>query len=186
MKKEILIHSLSILFFILIVIVVRQWFSLSFWPIIPGIIIGTLLPDIDHLIYVYYLRPYEVTSQRAIYGVQKGELVKTWELLASTRSERKHLILHTALFQTIFIVLSFLIITSSASILGRGIVIAFMLHLVVDQALDIKQSGSLANWFHNFPLLSQIENEVDATNKTRTMVYFFINIAILLILSLVL
>ncbi len=181
MKKEILIHTLSILFFTLIVIVFKRWFNLSYWPIIPGIIIGTIFPDIDHLIYVYYLKPYEVTSQRAIYGVQRGEFMKTWDLLASTRSERKNLILHSAIFQIIFLILSFLIVTSSASVLGRGIVMAFMLHLVVDQVLDLGQTNSLANWFHNFPFISGIE-----INKTRTLIYLFVNIFLVFVLSVVL
>jgi len=181
MKKEILTHSLSVIIFAFIVVVIRHMFNLSYWTFIPGIIIGTILPDIDHLIYVYYLRPYEATSQRAIYATNRGEFMKTWELLAVTRSERKHLILHTAVFQIIFLILSFLIITSSASIFGKGIVIAFMLHLVVDQTLDIKETNTLANWFHNFPILSEIE-----FNHSKTIIYFLGNIALLLILSLVL
>lgn len=174
MKKEILTHILAALFFSLIVIVLKGMLNLSYWPFIPGIILGTILPDIDHIIYVLYLAPQELTSQRVVYGLKRGEILKTWEILAVTRNERKHLILHTAVFQIVFLILSFLIITSSGSIFGRGLVIAFMLHLVVDETIDLSTIGNLSNWFYNFPFTAP------------TMPYYYLNVGLLLIFSILL
>lgn len=174
MKKEILTHILAALFFTLVTIVLKGLFNLSYWPFIPGIILGTILPDIDHLIYVLYLAPQELTSQRVIYGLKRAEFLKTWEILAVTRNERKHLILHTVVFQIVFLVLSFLIITSSGSIFGRGLVTAFLLHLVVDETIDLSTIGNLANWFYNLPF------------TVPAMPYYYLNVALLFIFSILL
>jgi len=53
--------------------------------------------------------------------------------LLSTRQERIGLIFHTILFRAIFFVLTFWVMTSSTSLFGKGIVLAFCLHLVIDQ-----------------------------------------------------
>lgn len=81
MKKELALHFLSSLFLFIPISLVRHYFAstvlqtiLSFWPFWLGALIGTILPDIDHIIYVYFLRPYEVTSQRINYMAQRGEL----------------------------------------------------------------------------------------------------------------
>jgi hypothetical protein len=66
------------------------------------------------------------------------------KLLFDTRGERRKLIFHSAFFQVIFVVLSFLVITSSGSLFGMGLVLAFFLHLLVDQFVDLTatQDGS--------------------------------------------
>lgn len=133
-------------------IFILRYLNVSNWPFLVGCFIGVILPDIDHYIYVYYLRPYEVTSQRVMYDVKKGNLWQSWDLLSATRSERTNLILHSILFQVLFLILSFLIISSSSSLLGKGLVLAFLLHLLVDQYLDLKSNGNLANWFKNIPI----------------------------------
>ncbi len=158
MKKELALHLLTTLILLVIIFIFRYLnlqsltANLSYLPFLVGGIIGSILPDIDHLIYVYYLRPYEVTSQRVMYDVQKGNLRQTWNLLSATRGERVNLILHTVLFQILFLVLSFLVITSSASLLGRGLVLAFLLHLFVDEVLDLKANGNIANWLKNIAI----------------------------------
>ena len=95
-------------FFILITLL-KKYFNLSYWPLWLGGMIGTFLPDIDHVIYVMFLKPVELTSQRVNYLVQRQELKRAVELLYDTRSERVGLIFHTVLFQLIFLVLTFLL-----------------------------------------------------------------------------
>lgn len=159
MKKEIFIHfSLFFLFFV-VVLFTKGFFNLSSWPFWLGGLIGTLLPDLDHLIYVYFLRPQELTSQRVSYMLGKRELVRSLELLASTRSERTKLIFHTAFFQIIFIILSFLIFTSSPSFFGRGLALSFYLHILIDQAVDLREIGNLDAWFRDFPINLDIQKQ---------------------------
>ncbi|HEX6977208.1 MAG TPA: hypothetical protein VF185_02530 [Patescibacteria group bacterium] len=174
MKKEILIHTISFILLFLLFSFLKGWISINYWPLWVGGLIGTILPDVDHIIYVYYLRPNELTSQRAIYMSQKGELLKTWQLLASTRSERRNLILHTTLFQIIFVILAFLVLTSSASLIGRGIVLAFLLHLTIDQIVDYQNMKTLSNWIYKLNLV---------LDNTQTVIYLVSSLAILLIFS---
>ena len=158
MKKELAQHFFTTIILFIPIFLLRYLnihllsANLSFIPFLIGGLIGTVLPDIDHIIYVYYLRPYEVTSQRVMYDVKKGNLSESWNLLSSTRSERTNLILHTVTFQLLFVLLSFLVISSSGSMLGRGLVLAFLLHLFIDEMIDLKANGNLSNWFRQIPI----------------------------------
>jgi hypothetical protein len=171
MKKELARH-----FFYLIIlfvpIFILKYLNIHNWPFIIGGIIGTILPDIDHVIYVYYLRPYELTSQRVMFEAKKGNLWATWDLLSSTRSERTNLILHSVLFQILFTILSFLVITSSGSLFGKGLVLAFLLHLLVDEIWDLKANGNLFSWFKNIPIVLDI---------SQVKYYLYANAAIILV-----
>lgn len=172
MKKEIALHFLAALVFFTLTTLVKGYLNLSFWPFWVGAIIGTILPDVDHLMYVYLLNPQDLTSQRVNYMIGKRELFASWNLLASTRSERTELILHTAIFQVIFVVLAFLVITSSGSIFGRGIVLAFLLHLLVDEVVDLKSTGGIANWLRQVPIV---------LDKMQIDIYLIVNFVILII-----
>ncbi len=175
MKKELALHILTTLILLIPIFLIR-FLNLSNWPFFVGGLIGAILPDIDHIIYVYYLRPYEVTSQRVMYEAKKGDLWRTWDLLSSTRSERANLILHTVFFQIVFLLLSFLVVSSSSSLLGKGLVLAFLLHLLVDEIMDLRSTGSLANWFKNIPI------QLDATQLN---IYLIANFAAICILTLI-
>ncbi len=122
------------------------YLTLSYWQFWLGGLIGTLLPNIDHLIYVFFLNPQELTSQRVNFLLQKKEISRILTLLSETRSERKNLIFHTFIFQLIFLTVALFIITSSSSVFARGLVLAFMLHLSIDQIIDLKSMGGLENW----------------------------------------
>ncbi len=154
MKKEILTHFLFLASFLIFVALARRWLKLDAWPFWIGGLVGTVLPDVDHLIYVYVLRPYELTSQRAINLIKQKEFFKAFELIFDTRYEKTKLIFHTAYFQLIFLVLTFLVITSSGSYFGTGLVLAFSLHLLVDQAVDLTEIGDLSSWFKDTPYIA--------------------------------
>jgi len=157
MKREVFLHfSFWFSFFVLITLV-NRFFNLSYWSFWLGGIIGTILPDIDHLIYIYFLQPQDLTSQRANYMLQKREWKKTLGLLYITRSERMGLIFHTVTFQLIFLVLTFWVVSSSASLFGKGLVLAFSLHLLIDQIVDLMELESFANWQKNLPFEIEID-----------------------------
>ena len=162
MKRELALHFGVFVLFAILVILFKRWFDISYWPFLVGGILGTLLPDIDHLIYVYFLSPQDLTSQRVSYLLNKRDVGRSLSLLYETRSERKGLIFHSTVFQIIFWVLTFLVVTSSGSIFGWGIVLAFSLHLILDQWIDF-------NFY-----------------KQKPTPYFYINILILLFLGILL
>ena len=102
MRRELFIHFSFWLSFFVLITLVKQLFNLSYWPFWVGGVVGLFLPDIDHLVYVFFLQPQELTSQRVNFLLDKREVKRTLELLYETRSERTGLIFHTILFQLIF------------------------------------------------------------------------------------
>ena len=190
MKKEILTHIVYLLVFSILVILVKRYFlpleltsALRIALFLLGGILGTIMPDIDHLIYIYLLHPQELTSQRVNYVMGnmalpvKQRIWQVFELMTATREERKGLIFHTIHFQLIFWVLTFLVISSSGSILGRGLVLAFSLHLIIDQLLDLMKLENLDNWFRAW----NIELE-----KEKYLFYWLGNVVVLLIFGVIL
>jgi hypothetical protein len=177
MKKEIFIHFSFLISLFIFISLAKGWMGLSYWSFWVGGIVGNFLPDLDHFIYVYFLRPHELTSQRVSYLVEKRNLSRSFRLLAETRSERTKLIFHSGLFQLIFIVLAFFVVTSSGSLFARGVVLAFFLHLLVDQAVDLVETGNMDNWTGGYRL---------ETSNNQAKIYWSIMFLILLLLSFVL
>lgn len=151
MRRELFIHFSFWLYFFVFISLVKHFLSLSYWPFWVGGILGVILPDIDYLIYVFFMNPQDLTSQRVNFLLRKKEIGRTISLLYETREERKGLIFHTSLFQIIFLVLTFLIISSSTSIFGIGLVLSFSLHLMVDQLIDLVDTKNLNNWGNILP-----------------------------------
>lgn len=151
MKKDLAIHFTFAIALFVLVSIFRDWLSLSFVAFWIGGVVGTLLPDVDHLIYVYVLRPDEASSQKIATLISQKQVLKTWDFLASTRTDRKGLLIHNASFQVLFLLFSILIITSG-SLIGMGIVLGFMLHLILDEVVDLVEMGNLDGWFSGFPV----------------------------------
>ena len=174
MKKELFIHFAFWFSFFVFVSIFRNYLALSYWPFWLGGFFGTLLPNIDHLIYVFFLNPHELTSQRISFLVQKKEISRVLTLLSETRTERKNLIFHTFLFQILFLIISFLIVTSSTSIFAKGLVLAFLIHLIVDQLVDIIEIKNLDNWGNIFPV---------SLDRKKSILYIFLLFLIVCIMS---
>ena len=156
MKRELAIHLFSFFIFFLVLSFLRGWFTLPYAVFWIGGLIGTILPDLDHLLYALY----ELTSQRTKSLLARGQIASTLSLLATTRRERKNLIFHTAWFQILFLVLTFWTLSSSGSLVGRGLVIAFSLHLIIDQIVDMMEINTLENWFWSIPVNLKKEHHV--------------------------
>ena len=151
MRKELTVHFVFWLIFFVVIILIRRYFDLSYILFVVGGLLGVVMPDLDHLIYAYFIKPEDLTSQRINYLVNKNEIKRTVELLYETRQERRELTFHSIFFQGIFFILMFWVLSSSGSLLGRGLVLSFMLHLSVDQFIDLKNMNSLSSWFKNLP-----------------------------------
>ena len=177
MKKEIVIHYSFLISFIIFVSLAKGWMNLSYWPFWAGGIIGNFLPDLDHFIYVYFLKPHELTSQRVGYMMGKKNFSRSFQLLLESRSERTKLIFHSGLFQLIFVVLAFLVVTSSGSLFARGVVLSFYLHLLVDQAVDYVETGNMNNWTGGYGI---------ELSKKQAKTYWIIMFLVLILLGFVL
>lgn len=152
LRKEIITHFAFLISFFTLITLFRSWYDLFYLPFWIGGIIGTVLPDLDQFIYVYFLRPTDLSSQRTYSLIQQKNLKAAMRVMATTRTERKYLIFHTAHFQLIFLILAFLVVTSTGNVLGRGIVLGTSLHLIIDQVVDFMETGRLDNWFRQFQL----------------------------------
>lgn len=151
MRRELFIHYSFWFSFFVFIALLKHYFVLAAWPFWLGGIFGTLLPDLDHIIYFYFVSPMELTSQRFDFLAHKKAVGRMARLLYETRKERNGLIFHTLFFQAIFLILTFWMLTSSQSLFGRGMVLAFAMHLSIDQIIDITEEGSLKNWMNYLP-----------------------------------
>jgi len=151
MKRELFIHFSFWFAFFVFIAVLKHFFVLSDWQFWAGGLLGLILPDIDHIIYIYFVKPTDLSSQRINHLVGERKLWRSIELLYETRDERKGLIFHTIFFQLIFFVLTFLMLSSSSSILVHGLVLSFLIHLSVDQLIDLNDQKSLDNWSTYLP-----------------------------------
>lgn len=152
MKRELFIHFSFWFSFFVFISIIKHVLTLSYWPFWLGGIVGIFLPDIDHLLYMYLTGPQELTSRRINYLIGNKDFIRTIGLLYETRNERNNLIFHTIFFQIIFLILTFWVMTSSGSLIGRGLVLSFALHLSVDQIVDLTEMKSFDNWTKMSPL----------------------------------
>lgn len=151
MKKDLATHFVFAVALFILFSVYRDWLSLKFMPFWLGGILGTLLPDVDYLIYVYVLKPKESASQEVSSLISQGKISKTWDVVMTKFSDRKGLLVHNASFQTLFLVFAVWMVTSG-NLMGMGLVLAFMLHLLLDQVTDLMEKGSIDGWFNGFPI----------------------------------
>lgn len=109
---------------------------------------------IDHLLHVFVYKPQELTSIRVQTLVKQKQYKEAILLLYSTYDERKDLIFHTILFQAIFAILTFWVVSSSGSIFARGLVLGYYLSLVI------------------YNLKKYLNKEIIITNEDTTRIYF--------------
>lgn len=132
MKREVSNHLIFFFSFFVLVVLLRQYFTWIYLLFALGGLVGTFLPDIDHILYVLVFKPVELTSQRVAYYLKAKQYKEGLKLLYDTRLERKDLIFHNFRFLLIFGILTFWVVSSSGSLFGRGLVLGFWLHLSVD------------------------------------------------------
>ena len=163
MRKELIVHFTFLVAYFLIVSVYKtlvsplgigdiNWFSPEYIIFWIGGVVGTLLVYVDHFVYALFLRPKEDSSVQARQMLEKSEIRKATSYLVSSHMASDKLVFHNAQFQSLFLTLALFIVTSSNSLLGTGIVLGFLLHLLVDMAHDLTQTGYFDRWFKQFPL----------------------------------
>jgi len=174
MKKEIVTHFLFLIAFFSLITAFKKWFDIYYVVFWIGGVVGLALPYFDHLVYVYFLRPQNEISLRIKNLISHGERKAAFEQMLDLQKAGAGLIFHTAHFQLIFLVFAFFVITSSGSVFGRGIVLSFALHLLIDQVSELSEKGNIDSWFSKFAV------EADADWRRR---YVILNIAALSVLG---
>lgn len=131
MRKEITNHLIYFAGYFIFLTIVNSLYSLSYWPLYIGGLVGLFMPNIDHLLHIFVLRPQELTSLRVTALLRSKQIKEAITLLYDTREERKELMFHTVLYQLIFAVLTFWVVSSSGNLFGRGLVLSYYLSLVI-------------------------------------------------------
>lgn len=172
--KQLIFYLASVLILLALVTLLKGWFDLSVVTFWVGGLIGVFLPEIDHLIYAYVLRPHEYDSQRMQRMINQGQVAQSVQMGAETREQRTTLVFHTITFQLIFVLFAIFVVSSTGSLLGRGLVLGFLLNLVVDQGLDLQKTSALENWFGQLKL-----------NLTREQAVFYVlgNLLVIIVLA---
>jgi hypothetical protein len=164
MKKDLLTHFTFFIAFFVFITIFHGWFSLEYIAFWFGGIIGTFLPDIDYLFYAYLLEPDNGFSVDLKGKIGNGKYSQGFKSMAESGIPRNQLIFHNASFNVLFAIFSFLVLSSSSSLLGAGLVLAFMLHLFLDMVMDYMDSKNIDLWFAKFPL------QLDTKGKRRYMI----------------
>lgn len=181
LKKEIRSHFLLTLVWLGIITLVRwewHWSLALFWL---GGVIGTFLLDIDHLFYTLVIYPHELTSMRVKRLIDQRRFKDALILIADTQNERIKLPFHNALFQLIFYVFCFFVLTSTGSLFGAGLVMAMALHLLKDEFELLLRGGGeqLRRW-----LFWQVKTEISFNQQkffVVLMLLVFIGLSLFLI-----
>lgn len=135
MRREVFVHTSFFISFFILFSLLKGWLKLSSWPFWLGGLTGSLLPILDHLIYVFFLAPQELSSQRVVYLFRNKNFTSALRLLIESRMERTNLIFHSNTFLVVISILTFWILSSSGSLVGTGLVLGALIYLLVDRAL---------------------------------------------------
>ena len=131
MRKEIVNNSIYWLSYFLFLTIVNSLYSFRFWPLYIGGLVGLFMSNLDDILHVFVFQPQELTSIRTNELIKNKQYKEALILLYDTRDERVNLIFHTVLFQIIFTVLTFWVVSSSGSLFARGLVLAYLLSLTI-------------------------------------------------------
>lgn len=175
-KKEAVLHLLFFAAFFLFISIFRDWFNLNLLPFWIGGIIGTFLPDVDKLLNVYVFNPKSAESTKVSELIKERKAEETIAALSNMPDQNQNRLFHSARFQFIFLLFTFWVVSSSNSLFGWGLTLAFTLHLLIDQAVDYVAGDDLSLWFRDVPI------EVDVEQRR---LFFWVNLIILLFLGLI-
>lgn len=135
MKRIFFIHFAFFVSVFILFSIFRGWLSLSYWTFWVGGVFGSIIPEADQLLYVFFINPQELNSQRAVFLIKNRDFVGALRLLFETKGERHDLIFHSNTFLIVSGILFVWILTSSGSILGFGLILGLTLDLLLDRLI---------------------------------------------------
>lgn len=132
----------------------QAWLPLLSWFL--GGFIGYWLLSLDRLVDIYFTHPETQLSHYVRYYIKKGQYKWALATLQKRKREQERLTFRSALFHLVWVVLAFFALTSTTSLLGKGVVIGIGLHLLLDEWEDyLVDQECLRRW-----LFWQIKREV--------------------------
>lgn len=149
-KKKAISYFLPFFIWFLVVSLIRFKLNFGLFYLLLGGVAGTILFDLDHLIFAFFVKPQEITSLRVKKYLEEKRIKELISLLLDTLHERKALVFHSVVFQMVLLVLVFFVLTSSNSFLGTGMVMGLMLRSLVLQARSLLKGEDISSWFWQF------------------------------------
>lgn len=150
MKQEIRRNLVPVLVFLVLVSLVHWQLKFSLFFFWLGVFLGYCLFFADQLVYCYFQAPHELGSQRVKRFFSQKQYQEGFFGLFRNQEERGKLIFHSVFFQVILLVVSLFVLTSSASLLGKGLVLGLLFHSLFDQLESFRERGQINNWFWQF------------------------------------
>lgn len=135
MRKVFFIHFAFFVSVFILFSLFKGWLGFSYWTFWVGGILGSIIPELDQLLYIFFINPQELSSQRVIYLFKNKNFLGAVKLLFETKSERHNLVFHSNIFLAVSGILFVWILTSSGSVLGFGIVLGLSLDLLLDRLI---------------------------------------------------
>jgi hypothetical protein len=135
MKRVFFIHFAFFISVFILFSIFRGWLNFSYWTFWVGGVFGTIIPELDQILYVLFINPQELSSQRVVYLIKNRNFLGALRLLFETKAERHTLIFHSNIFLAVSGILFVWILTSSGSVLGFGLVLGIFLDLLLDRLI---------------------------------------------------
>lgn len=148
-------------------------FSLIFLGI--GLILGHFLLNLDQAIYCYFQAPHELASQRVRRLFEQRRYKEGLIFLLESQEERRRAIFHSILFQLVLLVACFFVLTSSGSLLGKGLVLGLFFRSLYEQAESFLGRGQMDSWFWQFRVVP---------NPRLQVFYFILMVLVFVVFSL--
>ncbi len=128
--------------------------------------------ELDQIFYCFFQVPHEFASQRVQRLFQTGGWQGGIKFLQETKPERKRLVFHSALFQAALVAIGFFVLTSTASFLGKGLVMGACFQLLLEQGKEFRGKGQFNDWFWQFQNVPE----------TRIQVFYFVLMGLVFLL----
>lgn len=120
--------------------------NLLWWLL--GVMVGFLFVFLDRFVYSVISKPDETLSLRIKELFGQRNFVEGVRLLLAERYDQKELVMRSAMFLVVWIVLAFLTMTSVINFFARGLVLGIGIHLIFDLIFDfVKDKERLDLWF---------------------------------------
>jgi len=143
-----------------------------------GIFFGTIILDADHLIFWYFLKPNIDESRLARTTIKNFDIKSLIKLIIASHSTHHNLIFHHYFFQSILVLFTFFIFTSTSNLFVLSLVFSLNLHLLIDEYVDFFINPKiLQKW-----LFAREEKQLPVKFLNRYLTFFSIFLIIFIIL----
>ena len=171
MKHEFRYHllaSLALFFLISIFLVIIKSPNIEILSVFIGIFLGSIVLDIDHLIFWYFLKPNLEESRLARTTIKNYDLKSLFKLIKTSHQTHHNLIFHHYFFQSILVLFTFFIFTSTTNLFVISLVVSLNLHLLVDEYIDFFNNPKiLQKW-----LFAREETQLPTKFLNRYLAFF--------------